>query len=112
MSDRVRQAREDRDETAGQLRQVEDAASAGIPSEDLLYDRECIEAVRRDRNRFDAAARDLPEREGELWGMEADLTEHLADLGHGLERSRTAGLRHVSCGQKPGGLLEGADIGG
>ena len=81
--DRVRQAREDRDETAGQLRQVEDAASAGIPGEDLLYDQECIEAVRRDRNRFDAAVRDLPEREGELRGMEADLAGQMADLGHG-----------------------------
>ena len=81
--DRVRQAREDRDETAGQLRQVEEAADAGISGEDLLYDRERIEAIRRDRNRFDAAVRDLPEREGELRGMEADLTGHLADLGHG-----------------------------
>ena len=81
--DRVRQAREDRDETAGQLRQVEEAASADIPGEDLLYDRERIEAVRRDRNRFDAAVRDLPEREGELRGLEADLTGQLADLGHG-----------------------------
>ena len=81
--ERVRQAREDRDETAGQLRQVEDAASVGIPGEDLLYDRERIEAVRRDRNRFDAAVRDLPEREGELRGMEADLAAQLSDLGHG-----------------------------
>ena len=81
--DRVRQAREDREETAGQLRQVQDAASVDIPGEDLLYDRERIEAVRRDRNRFDAAVRDLPEREGELRGMEADLAGQMADLGHG-----------------------------
>ncbi len=85
--DRVRQAREDREETARQLQQVEEAASAGIAGEDLLYDRERIEAVRRDRNRFDAAVRDLPEREGELRGMEADLTEQLADLGHGWNES-------------------------
>ncbi len=85
--DRVRQAREDRDETAGQLRQVEEAASAGIPGEDLLYDREGIEAVRRDRNRFDAAVRDLPEREGELRGMEADLAGQLADLGHNWDEA-------------------------
>ena len=81
--ERVRQAREDRDEAARQLRQAEEAASAAISGEDLLYDRERIEAVRRDRNRFDAAVRDLPEREGELRGMEADLTAQLADLGHG-----------------------------
>ena len=81
--ERVRQAREDRDEAARQLRQAEEAASAAIPGEDLLYDRERIEAVRRDRNRFDAAVRDLPEREGELRGMEADLTGQLTDLGHG-----------------------------
>ena len=85
--DRVRQAREDREETARQLQQVEEAASAAIAGEDLLYDRERIEAVRRDRNRFDAAVRDLPEREGELRGMEADLTGQLADLGHGWNES-------------------------
>ena len=80
--ERTRQAREDRDEAAGQLRQAEAAASADIPGEDLLYDRERIEAVRRDRNRFDAAVRDLPERQAELRGMEDASAEHLADLGH------------------------------
>ena len=83
--ERTRQAREDRDEAAGQLRQAEASASADIPGEDLLYDRDRIEAVRRDRNRFDAAVRDLPERQGELRGMEDALTEHLADLGHGWD---------------------------
>lgn len=80
--EQIRQLREDRDETAGQLRQAEDAASADIPGEDLLLDRDRIETVRRDRNRFDAVVRDLPEREGELRGMEADLAGQLADLGH------------------------------
>ena len=80
--ERARQAREDRDEAARQLRHAEEAASAGIPGENLLYDRERIEAMRRDRNRFDAAVRDLPEREGELRGMEADFSKSLADLGH------------------------------
>ena len=90
--DRVRQALEDRDETARQLRQIGDAASAGIPGEDMLYDRERIETVRRDRNRFDAAVRDLPEREGELRGMEADLTGQLADLGHGWNEAQLQGF--------------------
>ena len=78
----IRQLREDRDEAAGHLRRAEAEASAAVPGEDLLYDRERIEAMRRDRNRFDAAVRDLPERQGELRGMEADFAEHLSDLGH------------------------------
>ena len=81
-AERARQAREDRDEVARQLRQSEAAASADIPGEDLLYDRERIEAIRRDRNRFDAAVRDLPERQGELRGMDDGVAGHLADLGH------------------------------
>ena len=82
LTERVRQAGQDLDEAAGQLRQAEEAASADIPGEDLLYDRERIEAIRRDRNRFDAAVRDLPERHGELQGIEDDFAGHLADLGH------------------------------
>ena len=82
LGERVRQAREDRDETAAQLQQAEGAATAEIPGDDLLLDRECIEAMRRDRNRFDAAIKDLPERQGDLRGMESDFAEHIADLGH------------------------------
>ena len=78
----ARQLREDRDESARLLRQAEEAASADILSEDLLCDRELVEAIRRDRNRFDAAVRDLPERRGELRKMEDDLAGNLADLGH------------------------------
>ena len=82
LAERARQAREDRDEAERQLRRSEAAASVDIPGEDLMYDRERIEGIRRDRNRFDAAVRDLPERQGELRGMEDDFTGHLADLGH------------------------------
>ena len=82
LEERVRQAREDRDAATRQLQQTERAAEAIIPGEDLLYDLERIEAMRRDRNRFDAAVRDLPERQGELRNMEADFAKVLADLGH------------------------------
>ena len=80
--EREREARENRDESAGQLRLAEEGASAEIPGEDLLDNAGSIEAVRRDRSRFDAAVRDLPERQGELRGLEADFARNLGDLGH------------------------------
>ena len=83
LEERVLQAREDRDASARQLQQTTGAAEAVIPDENLLYDLERIEGMRRDRNRFDAAVRDLPERRVELHGMESDFNETLADLGHG-----------------------------
>ena len=83
LEQQMRQASEDRDEAKELLRRSEEASAAPITDEDLLYDRERIEAMRRDRNRFDAAVRDLPEREGELSRMEADLAVSLSDLGHG-----------------------------
>ena len=83
LEERVRQAREDRDEAAGQLRLARKEASTDIPGEDLLYDRERIEIIRRARSSFDNSVRDLPERQAELRGMEADFANNLADLGHG-----------------------------
>ncbi len=82
LEERVRQAREDRDEAAGQLRLARKEASTDIPGEDLLYDRERIEIIRRARSSFDNSVRDLPERQAELRGMEADFARNLADLGH------------------------------
>ena len=78
----IRQLREDRDEAAGQLRRAEESAVADIPGEDLLYDAAGIEAVRRARSSYDNSVRDLPERQGELRGLEADFERNLADLGH------------------------------
>ena len=78
----IRQLREDRDEAAGQLRRDEEAAGAEIPGEDLLYDRERIEIIRRARSSFDNSVKDLPERQAELRGLETDFAENLADLGH------------------------------
>ena len=82
LEERVRLFREEQDEAAGQLRRAEEAAAADIPGEDLLYDEASIEAVRRARSSFDNSVRDLPERQGELRGLEADFERNLADLGH------------------------------
>ena len=81
LEERARQAREDRNEAAEQLRRAE-AAAADIPGEALLEDAVSIEAVRRARSSFDNSVRDLPERQGELRGLEADFARNLADLGH------------------------------
>ena len=80
---RARQARDDRDEAAGQLRLAREAAAADIPGEELLSDRERVEIVRRARSSFDNSVRDLPERQAELRGLKADFAGNLADLGHG-----------------------------
>ena len=82
LDERVREARENRDEAAGQLRLAEEAAASDIPGEDLLDDAVSIEAVRRARSSFDNSVRDLPERQGELRGLEADFARNLTDLGH------------------------------
>ena len=82
LAERTRQAGEDRDEADGHLRQSEEAASADIPGEDLLYDRERIETILRSRGSFDDSVRDLPERQGELRGLEAGFARILSDLGH------------------------------
>ena len=79
----IRQAREDRDEAAEQLRRAEEASEVDIPGENLLDDVGSIEAIRRARGSFDNSVRDLPERRAELRGMEADFAKNLADLGHG-----------------------------
>ena len=82
IEERARLFREERDEAARQLLRAEEAAAADIPGEDLLYDAAGIEAVRRSRSSFDNSVRDLPERQGELRGLEADFEKNLADLGH------------------------------
>ena len=79
----IRQAREDRDEAAEQLRRAEEASEVDIPGENLLDDAGSIEAIRRARSSFDNSVRDLPERRAELRGMEAGFAENLADLGQG-----------------------------
>ena len=80
--EREREARENRDESAGQLRRTEEAAAADIPGESLLDDAVSIEAVRRARSSFDNSVRDLPERRAELRGLEAGFARILSDLGH------------------------------
>ena len=87
LEERTRLFREERDEAAGQLKRAEEAAAADIPGEDLLYDVAGIEAVRRARSSFDNSVRDLPERQGELRGLEADFDRNLADLGHQWEET-------------------------
>ena len=83
IEDRLRQAREDREAEAARRRQAEAEAAAEIPGEALLPDKDHIESIRRARGSFDNSVRDLPERQAELRGMEANLAENLADTGHG-----------------------------
>ncbi len=82
LEERVREAKESREEAASQLRRSEEAGTADISGENLLEDAVSIEAVRRARSSYDNSVRDLPERQGELRGLEADFARNLADLGH------------------------------
>ena len=87
IEEKLRQAREDREEVAAQLRQAEAEAAGEIPDEPLLPDKDSIESIRRARSGFDKAVIDLPERQAELQGMEANLAKNLADMGHGWSES-------------------------
>ena len=88
----ARQAQEDLDEAAEQLQQAREAASAHIPDEGLLVDASVVEGIRRARSRFDSSVRDLPERQTELGGLEADLAVGLRELGHGWNEAELAAL--------------------
>ena len=83
LEEQARQAHGDLDEGTEQLQQTREAASAVIPDESLLDDASTVESIRRARTSFDSSVRDLPERQSELCGLEADLVEGLGELGHG-----------------------------
>ena len=77
----IRQAEEDREDVKEELRQAEEDASMIVHGESLLSDNERIEEIRRDRNKFDSAIHDLPERQDELRDMENRLSKRLGALG-------------------------------
>ncbi len=81
LEQRIRQAREDRDDAGEQNRKTRAAATVVIPDEALLPDRDLIEAIRRDRSSYDNSVRDLPERQQELRDMVQSLEERLRQLG-------------------------------
>ena len=87
LEDRVRQATEDRNAEAAELRIFSEAAGVAIPGEDLLDDAERIEAIRRARGSFDDSVRDLPERQNDLRGLEDVLSSHLRELGDEWDES-------------------------
>lgn len=89
---RIRQATEDRNESARELSKMSEVAEAIIPGENLLAGSERIEAIRRGRSRFDDSVHDLPERKDELREMERELSDRLLDLGSDWEESRLDGL--------------------
>ncbi len=79
----IKQLREYRNEASGKLLLAEEEANVAIPDEDLLPERESIDAIRQRRSRFDDAIRNLPERRIELGVREDEFARRLADLGHG-----------------------------
>ncbi len=88
IEERIRQSRELCDEAAAQLRQAEEAASVEIPDENLLYDKDLIEVIRRARGSFDDSVKDLPERKAELNALESAFQDRLRDLGQDWDESR------------------------
>ena len=88
IEERIRQSRELCDEAAAQLRQAEEAASVEIPDENLLYDKDLIEVIRRARGSFDDSVKDLPERKAELNALESSFQDRLRDLGLDWDESR------------------------
>ena len=88
LEERVREAKESREEAASQLRRAEEAASADISGEALLDDKVSIEAIRRARSSYDNSVRDLPERQAELKALESELSDRLRDLGQDWNEDR------------------------
>ena len=84
----LRQNREDWDDAVRQLGRSEEAISAAVPNEDMLYDRERIETIRRGRSGFDASVKDLPERRAELGALESEMTDRFRDLGQDWDEER------------------------
>ena len=83
-----RQASEDWDEAVQLLRRSEEAATSVIANEDLLFDRERIESIRRRRGSLDDSVKDLPERRKELESLESELTDRLRGLGPSWDECR------------------------
>ncbi len=81
LQSRIRIAREERNEAADELLQIEKAIEVPIPSEALLNDVENIETIRRERTRFDDSVDNLPKLRDELRELEHTLHQHLLTLG-------------------------------
>ncbi len=90
--DQARQARKDLEEGRSQLQQTKESASVAIHDEALLDDAGIVEGIRRARSSFDSSVRDLPERKSELRRLEADLSEGLAEVGHGWDEGDVVAL--------------------
>ena len=84
----IEQASEAVGEAAEQLRRAEEAASAEILGENLLFDRPNIEIIRRSRQSFDDSVKDLPERRAELDALESELGGRLRELGQDWDEDR------------------------
>ena len=88
LESQVRQLTEDWEEVSLQLRRSEESAAAAILDEDLLYDKDRIETIRRARGGFDDSVKDLPERRTELGTLESELLDQLQDLGQDWDEEK------------------------
>ena len=92
IEERLRQAREDRDEEATRLSQAEIAATAEIPDEALIQDQNSIETIRRARGGFDGYVADLPKRQAALDALENDFHSLVSDLGPDWDETKLQGF--------------------
>ena len=81
LQSRILTAKDERNEAADELRRIEEAVEASIPSEALLNDAESIEIIRRGRTRFDDSVHNLPKLQDELQRLEDNLFQRLRILG-------------------------------
>lgn len=88
LQEQIEQARESRQEAADRLQKAAEAAGVELPREDLLFDREAIETIRRSRIGFDDSVKDLPERKAELNALESAFQDRLRDLGQDWDEPR------------------------
>ena len=81
LQSRVREAMDDRDDTAHDLESIAEAADATVTDENLLGDADRVETIRRARTSFDESVHDLPERQDDLRELEDTLSQRLRVLG-------------------------------
>ena len=90
LQDRADSAREEFDNAAARVRELELSVSNPIERETLLEQSAAVRELERNRAAFDQSVKDIPERQAELAAIRADLDAALADLGPDWNAERLA----------------------
>ena len=90
LEDQIQQASEACEELRERLGEETKNTERPIPHASLLDAAKRVERIRRARGGFDESVGDLPDRQIDLDALEAELEQHLDDLGSGWDTERVA----------------------